>query len=88
MEEKDSMLTTFDNPFNPFTDFVRWWKQDLLLGHDCCGTLAREANISDVSSESMNDLSVVDAMNRIVKDNPMTYKIVYKTDSESSTQEQ
>lgn len=84
--EKDSMLTTFDNPFNPFTDFVRWWKQDLLLGHDCCGMLAREANISDVSSESMNDLSVLDAMNRIVEDEPMIYKIVYKTDFDNETE--
>ena len=45
-QEKDSMLTTFDNRFNPFTDFIRWWKEDLRLGHDCCGTLAREANLS------------------------------------------
>lgn len=33
-EEKDSFLTTYDNPFNPFTDFVRWLKEDLILGHD------------------------------------------------------
>ena len=43
--EKDSMLTTFDNPFNPFTEFDRWWKEDLLLGHNCCGLLANESTI-------------------------------------------
>lgn len=84
MEEKDSMLTTFDNPFNPFTDFIRWWKQDLLLGHDCCGLLAREANISSVSSEEANDVFVIDAMNRIVENEPTIYKIVYPSDFEKT----
>lgn len=84
MEEKDSMLTTFDNPFNPFTDFIRWWKQDLLLGHDCCGLLAREANISSVSSEEANDVFVIDAMNRIVENEPTIYKIVYSSDFEKT----
>lgn len=79
-EENDSMLTTFDNPFNPFTDFIRWWKQDLLLGHDCCGLLAREANVSDISTESANDSSVVDAMKRIVENEPEVYKIVYENE--------
>lgn len=81
MDEKDSMLTTFDNPFNPFTDFIRWLKEDLLLGHDCCGTLAREANLSNLSSDEINDKETIEAMKRIVKDNPTIYKIVYKTDS-------
>lgn len=82
MEEKDFMLTTFDNPFNPFTDFSRWWKEDLLLGHDCCGILARESNVSDVSSDEVNDKAVVEAMKRIVEREPMIYKIVYQSDYE------
>lgn len=83
--EKDSMLTTFDNPFDPFTDFVSWWKEDLLLGHDCCGLLARESNISDVASDEVNDKEVIDAMQRIVKNEPMLYKIVYKEDFEMAS---
>lgn len=80
MEERDSFLTTFDNPFNPFTNFARWWKEDLLLGHDCCGTLAREANTSEIFSDEVNDKLTIDAMNRIVKQEPMIYKIVYPED--------
>ena len=79
--EKDSMLTTFDNPFNPFTEFDRWWKEDLLLGHDCCGLLANESNVSDVSSDEVNDKAIIEAMERIVKRDPMVYKIVYQSDS-------
>lgn len=78
--EKDSMLTTFDNPFNPFTEFDRWWKEDLLLGHDCCGLLANESNVSDIASDEVNDNAIIEAMERIVKREPMIYKIVYQSD--------
>lgn len=78
--EKDSMLTTFDNPFDPFTDFVSWWKEDLLLGHNCCGLLANESNVSDVASDEVNDKAIIEAMERIVKREPMIYKIVYQSD--------
>lgn len=78
--EKDSMLTTFDNPFNPFTEFDRWWKEDLLLGHNCCGLLANESNVSDVASDEVNDKTIIEAMERIVKREPMIYKIVYQSD--------
>lgn len=78
--EKDSMLTTFDNPFNPFTEFDRWWKEDLLLGHNCCGLLANESNVSDIASDEVNDKAVIEAMERIVKREPMIYKIVYQSD--------
>ena len=78
--EKDSMLTTFDNPFNPFTEFDRWWKEDLLLGHNCCGLLANESNVSDIASDDVNDKAIIEAMERIVKREPMIYKIVYQSD--------
>ena len=83
--EKDSMLTTFDNPFNPFTEFDRWWKEDLLLGHNCCGLLANESNVSDVASDEVNDKAIIEAMERIVKREPMIYKIVYQSDFKKST---
>lgn len=78
--EKDSMLTTFDNPFNPFTEFDRWWKEDLLLGHNCCGLLANESNVLDIASDEVNDKAIIEAMERIVKREPMIYKIVYRSD--------
>ena len=78
--EKDSMLTTFDNPFNPFTESDRWWKEDLLLGHNCCGLLANESNVSDIASDEVNDKAIIEAMERIVKREPMIYKIVYQSD--------
>lgn len=35
------MLTTTDNPINPFDDWDAWYSEDLRLGHDTCGYIAR-----------------------------------------------
>ena len=77
---KDKMLTTYDNPINPFENFSLWWKFDLRLGHDCCGTLAREALTSDVFSDEQNRKAIHDAMDYIVSKEPLIYKIVTKDD--------
>lgn len=80
---EDYMLTTFDNPFNPFDQFDVWWKTDLLLGHDCCGLLAREANTSSVFSDEINDWLIKVAMDRIISREPLLYKKVKKSDYDS-----
>jgi len=77
-ETNDYMLSTYDNPFNPFTEFERWWKEDLSLGHDCCGTLARTANTSDYYSDEKNQEEVYAAINYIVEQEPTIYKKVYQ----------
>lgn len=38
---KQCMLTTIDNPFNPFTQFEEWFTFDMEKGYDCCGRVAR-----------------------------------------------
>lgn len=78
----DYMLTTFDNPFNPFKDFEAWWKYDLILGHDCCGLLARVARTSEMFSDSVNEKLIDDAMNQICSEEPMIYKKVSIKDYE------
>ena len=36
-----SMLSTKDNPFNPFEDFNNWYNFDSDKGYNSCGILAR-----------------------------------------------
>ena len=79
---KDRMLTTFDNKFNPFTDFERWWKEDLRLGHDCCGTLARNSLCSVLFSDEINEQLEDQTIDYVISLNPSLYKAVYK-DEES-----
>lgn len=74
----DCMLTTFDNHFNPFTEFNAWFKEDLRLGHDTCGLLARRADTTYSYSDEANEVYIDEAMKSIVEDFPMIYKIVTK----------
>lgn len=78
----DYMLTTYDNPFNPFTEFERWFKEDLRLGHNTCGLLANFSNVSDVASDEMYERDVDNAMNEIVFQFPMIFRKVLKEDFE------
>lgn len=85
MEEDDFMLTTFNNPFNPFDDFENWHKFDLFFGFDCCGILAKEANTSEIASDDVNVKDELDAMDRIVSQYPMIFKKVSRKDYELKT---
>lgn len=77
---EDAMLTTFDNTFNPFKEFERWWKEDIRLGHDCCGLLAKKAMTSTVFGDEKNEQIIQEAMEEIVANEPLIYKIVKKSD--------
>lgn len=79
MENEEVMLTTYDNPFNPFDEFDAWWKEDLRLGHDCCGTLASIVILNDVASDTMNEEEVSRAIDDLIALEPTIYKKVYRT---------
>lgn len=79
---EDYMLTTYDNPYNPFTEFDRWFKEDMILGHDCCGTLARFAASSDILSDSVNEKDTQLAMDQIIEMDPTIYRKVKASDFE------
>lgn len=74
------MLTTYDNPYNPFTEFESWLKEDTILGHNCCGMLGSIANTSSIMSDELNDRNTVEAIDRIVELEPLIYKKVKASD--------
>lgn len=80
MSNTDCMLTTFDNTFNPFTDFIRWWKEDLRLGHNCCSLIAKRADTSKIFSDQKNEEIIEEAIDSIVSDFPYIYRKVYESD--------
>ena len=45
--EHEVMLTTFDNPFDPFDEFAQWFLFDVSKGYNTCSLLARIARSSD-----------------------------------------
>ena len=83
----DVMLTTVDNPYNPFTEWNEWLQFDLAMGYDTSGYLARVTITSDELSESDQDWAIEDAIDEIVRENVLgIYKKVEneKQNSESS----
>ena len=79
-ETKDFMLTTFDNSFNPFTEFDAWFKEDHRLGHNCCELLAINSAVSDIASEETRIDETLKAIDYIVQREPMIYRKVSKSD--------
>ena len=61
------MLTTVDNPFNPFEDFVSWFMFDVEKGYNSCGYLARIAQITDEMTEREVNEEIGRAINEILK---------------------
>lgn len=67
MENKDFMLTTIDNPYNPFDQFTSWFLYDVEKGYNTCSYLARIAKLRDDMSQKEIDEEVERAINEIIK---------------------
>ena len=73
------MLTTYDNPFNPFEQFTLWFLFDVEKGYNTCSYLARIAHISDCLSEKEIEDEMERAIDEIIKYDPRNvYKKVYE----------
>ena len=65
--EDEFMLTTIDNPFDPFEQFTNWFLFDVEKGYNTCSYLARIARISDEFSEQENNKEIERAIDEIIK---------------------
>ena len=81
------MLTTFDNPFDPFEQFTSWFMFDVEKGYNSCAYLGRIAKTSEQFSEEENKEEIEKAIDEIIKYDFMNiYKKVTnnKTDAQVS----
>ena len=86
MNNSNYMLTTFDNPFDPFEQFTSWFLFDVEKGYNTCSYLARIAKTSDQFSEQENNEEIERAIDEIIKYNPLNiYKKVKRSDISSAT---
>jgi hypothetical protein len=63
------MLTTVDNPFDPFTRFEEWLAYDMRMGYHTSAFLARVAKVSEDLSETDQAIAINDAIDEIVREN-------------------
>jgi hypothetical protein len=66
---EESMLTTIDNPYNPFDDFDSWFAFDTRHGYHTSSFLARIAMNSLELSEPDQHVALEQAIDEIVTEN-------------------
>ena len=72
------LLTTIDNPYDPFTQFTQWLMFDIESGYNTCGYLDRITVIPEDASEMEAEKIVEESMNRIIDNDFLgIYKKVY-----------
>ena len=65
----ESMLTTIDNPYDPFEEFDAWYAFDARMGYHTPSFLARIVVTSDEISEVDANLANEQAIDEIVEEN-------------------
>jgi hypothetical protein len=68
-EHVEYMLTTVDNPFDPFTHFDEWLAYDISMGYNTSSFLDRIARVSDDLSEPDQALALQRAIDEILEEN-------------------
>ena len=64
---KQVMLTTIDNPFDPFEQFDSWFLFDVEKGYNSCDYLGRIAKTSEQLSDEENNEEIERAIDEIIK---------------------
>ena len=75
------MLTTIDNPYNPFEQFDLWLLFDKEKGYNTCEYLARIVNLTNDMSEKEIEIATDRAIDDIIVNDPFgIYKKVTSED--------
>lgn len=68
MQEKEQyLLSTVDNPYNPWEDFDNWYLWDIHKGYNTCALLARVAQPIDAFGENYKIAEAERAMDEILE---------------------
>lgn len=67
--DTDVMLSTIDNPWDPFTQFDEWYAYDEASGYHTTALLARVSVNSENLSELDQELADLEAIDEIVREN-------------------
>ena len=69
--EKAFMLSTIDNPYDPFEQFDSWLLFDKEKGYNSCEILARTVKLSDDMTEKEINEETERAIDQIIKFDPL-----------------
>lgn len=63
------MVTTADNPYNYYTEFDNWYREDTIMGYNTLGLLARVTRTSDALSPQLQEAAITEAIDEILLEN-------------------
>lgn len=82
----ECMLTTIDNPFDPFEQFTSWRLFDLEKGYNSCERLARFVHLADELSDDETNEEIERAIDEVIKyDFLDIYKKVRRSDANNNS---
>ena len=81
---KDCMLSTIDNPFDPFEDYTSWMLFDKEKGYNSSERLMRIAKIDESMSDEEEDAEIERAIDEIIKYDIMNVYIKVTRTKENS----
>lgn len=74
---KQCMLTTIDNPYDPFDNFAQWFLYDVEKGYNSCSLLDRIAKFTDEMTVEERKIETERAIDEIIEyDSLQIYKKV------------
>lgn len=76
-----TMLTTADNPYDPFSEFDEWYANDHRLGHHTLGLLARFVRTSDELSEADQARALEVAIDELIENDELDLYRKVQSDS-------
>ena len=72
------MLTTVDNPYDPFDNFTEWYMYDVQKGYNSSSYLARIAKTSDEMTDFENEEEIERAIDEIIEHDFMNIYVKVK----------
>ena len=79
------MLTTIDNPFDPFNQFTSWFLFDVEKGYNTCGLLDRITKLSDDLTDNEYNIEIERAIDEIIKYDPFNIYIKVRDNKQISS---
>lgn len=79
MDDKEKMLTTVDNPYSPFTQFIQWLNYDTnVKKYGTCSYLARVSDVVKDKNPELTEEEITEEAIKIIISNDFEnkYKLV------------
>lgn len=70
MNDNEYMLTTVDNPWNPFTDPDKWLQYDISHGYNTCNYLAKVVRVAEDWPEELVESEYNKGLRTILAEDP------------------